>query len=95
MEILSVKILVMLMFGLFLASAISMLIVLFKWLATEKDLPKSTRVLVTFIPVLIFCSFAHQTGNQQEVKQRALFSVLSFAGGLLIYFYLQWAKGHA
>ena len=95
MEILSVKILVMLMFGLFLASAISILVVLFKWLATEKDLPISTRVLVTFIPFLIFCSFAHQTGNQREVKQRALFSVLSFVGGLLVFIYIQWAKSHA
>lgn len=92
---LSVKILVLIMFGLFLLSAVSIVVVLYKWLSTEKGLPASTRVVVTVVPLLIFFPFAHQTGNQKEVKQRALFSVACFVGGLFMFFYLQWLKNNA
>jgi hypothetical protein len=95
MDLLSVEILVLVMFALFLLSAISLAAVLYKWLLSEKGLPMSTRVAVTFVPLLIFFSFAHRAGNKKEVINRVLFSLSCLVGGLLLFTYLQWLKSYA
>ena len=82
------KVLVFIMFGLFLIAGVSIAVILIAFLFSEKNVATSKRVLVTIFPVLVLFPSFHVEEKRKEVKQRIILSSVCISLGCFIYVYL-------